>query len=149
MLSLCFTGDNSGSPMTDIVSNAPGAGASAMSSRQIAWVFELTVQAGKEADFRALMAEMAEATERNEPLTIDYEWYVSADGQRVHVLERYADADAAMIHLGTFGERYMARFFDVFTPQRMTVYGAPDDRVRGVLSQLAPEVMLRAAGFGR
>ena len=58
----------------------PSAGGPAIGSRQVAWMFELAVKAGREPDFRALMAEMAEATDRNEPGTLDYEWYVSDDG---------------------------------------------------------------------
>ena len=127
---------------------SPNARATATGS-QVAWMFELAVKAGREVDFRALMAEMAEATDRNEPGTLDYEWYVSDDGRRLHLFERYADADAAMTHLARFGKRYMARFFDVLAPERMTVYGSPDDRVRGALAQLAPQVMSRAAGFRR
>lgn len=119
------------------------------SSGEVSWLFEIAVNAGKEADFRAPMAEMSEATHRDEPRTLNYEWYVSDDGRQVHVFKRYADSDAVMIHLTTFGERYMARLFDAVTPQRMMLYGAPDDRVRGALSQLAPEVLAQAAGFSR
>lgn len=135
--------------MSSTASTSPTLGTTAIASRQVAWMFELAVKAGREADFRALMAEMAEATDRNEPGTLDYEWYVSDDSRRLHLFERYADADAAMTHLGTFGECYMARFFDVLAPERMTLYGAPDDRVRSALAQLAPEVMSLAAGFSR
>jgi quinol monooxygenase YgiN len=137
----------SGIPMTSTVTTTQSTAAA--SDRQVAWLFELVVQAGKESDFRALMAEMAEATDRNEPGTLDYEWYVSDDGRRVHVFERYADADAAMTHLGTFGARYMTRFFGVLAPERMTLYGAPDERVRSALAKLTPHVMARAAGFSR
>ena len=123
--------------------------AAASSSRYVAWMFELAVREGREAELRALMAEMIEATERDEPGTLDYEWYVTDDGRRLHLFERYADAGAAMTHLATFGERYMSRFFKVLAPERMTLYGAPDDRVRGALAQLAPQVMARVAGFSR
>ena len=124
-------------------------GAAVSSGRHVAWMFELTVREGREAEFRALMTEMAEATERDEPGTLDYEWYVTEDGRRLHLFERYADAGASMTHLATFGERFMRRFFDVLVPERMTLYGAPDDRVRAGLAQLAPQVMPRAAGFSR
>ena len=130
-------------------SPSPSPSAIATDGRHVAWMFELAVKPGRERDFRALMAEMAEATDANEPDTLDYEWFVSDDGRRLHLFERYADADAAMTHIRTFGERYMARFFDVLAPERMTIYGAPDDRVRGALAQLTPEVMSRAAGFSR
>src|SRR5689334_10738520 len=128
---------------------SPSRDAAASGDRHVAWMFELAVREGREAELRALMAEMSEATERDEPGTLDYEWHLSDDGPRLHLFERYADADAAMTHLGTFGERYMRRFFAVLAPERMTVYGAPDDRVRGALAQLSPQVMTRAAGFSR
>ena len=123
--------------------------AAAASGRHVAWMFELAVREGRETQLRALMAEMIEATERDEPGTLDYEWYVTDDGRRLHLFERYADAAAAMTHLATFGKRYMGRFFDVLAPERMTLYGAPNESVRGALAQLAPQVMARAAGFSR
>lgn len=127
----------------------PAHDAAASSGRHVAWMFELAVREGREAELRALMAEMAEATERNEPGTLDYEWYITDDGRGLHIFERYADVDAVMTHLATFGERCMSRFFGVLAPERMTLYGAPDDRVRGALAQLAPQVMAREAGFSR
>lgn len=135
--------------MTTSASINPSVSATTTGSRHVAWMFELAVKPERESDFRALMIEMAEATEGNEPRTLDYEWYVSEDGRRLHLFERYADADAAMVHLGTFGERFMARFFDILVPERITLYGAPDDRVRSAMTQLSPKVMSRAAGFSR
>lgn len=140
-------------PMTSTTgtttATSSSSGMAATSSPHVSWMFELAVKEGRESDFRALMTEMAEATQRDEPGTLGYEWYVSDDGRRLHLLERYADAQAAMTHLGTFGERYMTRFFDVLVPERMTLYGAPDDRVQKALATLAPRVMARAAGFSR
>ena len=120
-----------------------------MHEANVAWLFELAVKDGREADLQALMAEMVEATRADEPGTLDYEWYLSDDGRRCHVWERYADASAAMVHLGMFGRRFMKRFFDVLAPERLTLYGAADDAVRGALAQLGPVVMARAAGFNR
>ena len=123
--------------------------AAASSNRHVAWMFELAVREGRDDDFRALMNEMAQATQNDEPGTLDYERFVTDDGRRLHLFERYADASGAMIHLATFGERYMRRFFDVLAPERVTLYGAPDEGVRGALAQLTPQIMTRAAGFSR
>jgi quinol monooxygenase YgiN len=119
------------------------------SSNHVAWMFELGVREGRDADFRALMAEMVESTKRDEPGTLEYEWYVSDDGRRVHLFEIYADVDATMAHLATFGERYMRRFFGILIPERMTLYGDPGERVRAALARLAPAIMTHAAGFRR
>lgn len=115
----------------------------------VAWMFELVVREGRDADLRALMREMVESTKRDEQGALEYEWYVSEDGRRLHLFEIYADVDATMAHLATFGEKYMRRFFDILTPERMTLYGDPGERVRGALGQLAPAVMTHAAGFRR
>lgn len=51
----------------------------------VCWMLEMEVREGRGDDLRALMAEMATATERNEPATLDYEWSLSADGRRCHL----------------------------------------------------------------
>jgi quinol monooxygenase YgiN len=120
-----------------------------MDGGHVAWIFELRVKEGRQAALRALMAEMVESTRIGEPDALDYEWYLSEDGGRLHIYERYASAEAALAHLAIFGERFMPRFFDALTPERMVLYGAPDAAVRGALSQLGPAVMSQAAGFTR
>jgi quinol monooxygenase YgiN len=118
-------------------------------AQHVSWMFELAIKTGREVEFYALAAEMADATERNETGTLDYEWYVSDDGRLLHLFERYESVDAAMIHNRTFGERYAARFFEVLSPVRITLYGAVDERLRDAMADLAPQVLRRAAGFSR
>ena len=120
-----------------------------MSDTHVAWMFELLPRDGRDTDLDALMAEMVGATERNEPGTLDYEWFLSEDRRRVHLFERYVNSQAAMTHLVTFNERFMKRFFDILKPERMVVYGAPDEAVRDALSKLGPTVMPLAEGFSR
>jgi quinol monooxygenase YgiN len=84
-----------------------------MDGNHVAWIFELTVKDGHDATLRALMTEMVDATRAGEPGTLDYEWYLSEDGRRLHIYERYADAAATLVHLGNFSDRYMTRFFGV------------------------------------
>jgi quinol monooxygenase YgiN len=115
----------------------------------VTWLFELAVRDGRAADLQALMAEMVAGTRRDEPGALDYEWFLTEDGQRLHILERYADAAAAMTHLANFGALHMKRFFDVLAPERITLYGAVDDAVRGALAQLRPAALRRADGFSR
>jgi quinol monooxygenase YgiN len=115
----------------------------------VCWMLEMQVREGRENDLRALMAEMAAATETNEPGTLDYEWSLSGDGRQCHLSERYADSAAAMVHAATFGSRYAARFFDVLAPVRLVLYGSPSDEVKAALAPFSPVVMEPAAGFSR
>lgn len=120
-----------------------------MSDTHVAWMLELSVKEGRGGDLSALMAEMVGATERNEPGTLDYEWYLSDDGRRVHLFERYIHSHAAMTHIAAFNERYMKRFFGILEPKRLVMYGTPDEAVRDAMSKLSPEVLQQASGFSR
>ena len=120
-----------------------------MTDTHVAWMFELTVREGMDADFRALMTEMAQATERNEARTLEYEWFVSDDGRRLHLWERYVDEAAALAHLRTFDQRFAKRFFAILRPERITLFGASVEAVRAAMGDLRPPVMVRAAGFSR
>ena len=120
-----------------------------MDGSHVAWIFELIVNDGHDTAVGTLMTEMVDATRAGEPGTLDYEWYLSEDGRRLHIYERYADAAATLVHLGNFRERYMTRFFTALSPELMVVYGAADAAVRSALAQLAPPVMPHVGGFTR
>lgn len=113
------------------------------------WILELDVQAGRENDFRVLMAEMVSATQANEPGTLNYEWSTNADGKLCHIYERYADSAAAMTHLGTFGEKFASRFLKILKPVRFVVYGSPSTAVKDALAGFNPIYMQGVGGFSR
>ncbi len=118
-------------------------------SNHVAWMLNMQVQAGRLDDLKVLMAEMAAATEKNEPGTLDYEWSLSDDGTTCDLFERYEDASAALTHMETFGAQYAERFFAVLTPQRFTIYGSPNEAVRDGLAATGAVFMAPAAGFSR
>ncbi len=115
----------------------------------VSWMLELNVRAGRDEDFRALMAEMVNATESTEPGALDYEWSVTADGRVCHIFERYADSAATMIHLAAFGQNFAERFLAILEPTRFVVYGSPSQEVREALAAFDPTYMGFASGFSR
>lgn len=115
----------------------------------VSWVLELQVQSDSSDALRTLMEEMVSNAHASEPGTHGYEWYMSADGATLHVCERYANSEAALTHIQTFGERFAARFFALLTPTRFTIYGSPDAAVQGALSASNPTYLGQAAGFHR
>jgi len=114
-----------------------------------AWMLEMQVVEGREADTRALMSEMVAATQANEPGTLNYEWSFSADGRLCHLYERYADSEAALIHNRTFEAKFAARFFELLKPTRFTFYGSPSREVVATAAALSPVVMHSAEGVTR
>jgi quinol monooxygenase YgiN len=117
-------------------------------SQTVSWNLQLSVQAGKLDDARALMTEMVAATDQ-ESGAITYEWFLSADGSACHICEKYADSAAALAHLGGFGENFAERFLQCFAPTAFWVYGDPSDEVRGVLDGFGAVYLGPFGGFAR
>ena len=63
-------------------------------SDQISWHVQLAVKPGQIDNFRALTTEMVESASQ-EAGVLNYERFVSADGNFVHVYERYTGSDVA------------------------------------------------------
>ena len=114
----------------------------------VSWNLQMSVREGQLSAARDLMPEMVEAT-RGEPGTLGYEWFLSGDGTLCHVYERYADSDAALAHLGTFGAKFAERFLQCFEPTALYVYGEPSDDVRTALDGFGPVYLGTFGGFSR
>lgn len=91
-------------------------------------------------EFRALMAEMVATTEANEPGTLIYEWFISDDGTRCYIYERYADSAVAMAHINWFGT--MATKFSAFAnTESFTACGSLPDEISKAFSGLGAPIM--------
>jgi quinol monooxygenase YgiN len=115
-------------------------------SEIVSWNLQLSVNDGQIDHLKALMDEMVEST-RNEEGCRAYEWFLSPDGSECHIYERYADSAATLVHLGTFGSRFMERFLTCLTPTAFNVYGNPSAEVRGVLDGFGAKYLGPFGGF--
>ena len=120
-----------------------------MDNLEIHWVFELAINPGRFEDLKTLMAEMVEATQRNEVGALNYEFAISDDRQVCHAYERYQDSAATMTHLESFGANFAVRFMEVVKPTRLVVYGTPSAQVKDALAGLSPVYMAPFGGFRR
>jgi quinol monooxygenase YgiN len=103
-------------------------------SDQISWHVQLAVKPGQLDNFRALTTEMVEST-RPVAGVLNYERFVSADGNFVHVYERYTDSATAVAHLQRFTKNFSGRFMMMVERTHFTVFGNPSDELRGLLDQ--------------
>lgn len=117
-------------------------------SDPVSWNLRLAVREGRLEDARALMGEMVRST-RQESGALGYEWFLDADGTVCHLHERYADSDAALAHLGTFGENFAQRFLQCFEPTDLAVYGEPSDEARAALDGFGASYLGTFGGFVR
>ncbi len=115
----------------------------------IFWTLELSVQPGRERDFRVLMEEMVASTRANEPGTLSYEWSTSGDRSVCHIFERYVDSAAVITHLAAFDEKFAGRFLDLFKPTHFVVYGSPSQEVKDALADFNAIYMQPVGGFSR
>lgn len=115
----------------------------------IEWVLEMEVREGQAENVQPLLDEMVKATKANEPGALHYEYYMPADRSSCTVLERYADNDAVMTHLGNFGATFAERFLAAFTPVKFTVYGPANEAVMGALAGFGATNQKMVAGFHR
>lgn len=117
--------------------------------KHVYWILELNIRAGKGPEFHALMDEMVTATLNDEPGALNYEWSTSDDGSVCHIFERYVDSVATVKHLTTFGEKFAARFMEILSPTKFTVYGSPNQQVKDALAAFGVAIMSPVGGFSR
>ena len=113
------------------------------------WVVELAIKSGKGDDFRALANDMVAAIDRNEPGTLHYQLFISADATRAHIYEQYADGEAFKQHLDNFNQHFAQRFGAIVDVTRFTVYGDPNDEIRQLLAEFDAEIMNPLVGLVR
>ena len=116
-------------------------------NNNVFWVLEANINDGQFDHLNALMSEMVEATKRDEPGALNYEWFIAEDGKSLHLYERYADSGATMVHLGNFGQKFAERFVAYLTITRITMYGNPSDEVRAAFATFTPIYWSLSAGF--
>lgn len=114
----------------------------------ISWNVQMSVREGCLDSARDLMNEMVAATQE-EPGTLGYEWFLSEDGRTCHIYERYADSEAAVAHLGSFGSRFAERFLACFEPTTLSVYGDPSADARTALDAFGASYLGWFGGFHR
>lgn len=115
---------------------------------RISYVIEFTIAAGRTDAFKAKAQAYVEATQANEPGTLRYDWFLSADGLRCVLVEKFESSEALMTHLGNVGPT-LPELLAVAPITRFEVLGDPSAEVTGALADLGPHYFAPMAGFDR
>ncbi|PWE27186.1 antibiotic biosynthesis monooxygenase [Pararhodobacter marinus] len=107
----------------------------------ITWILETTLDPGRADELRALAADMSASTRANEPGCTLYEWFISEDGTRCHILEGYADDEAVVTHVKNLNAQFARQLFGIVRPARFVVYGSPGEEARNAIHALQPVYM--------
>jgi len=116
---------------------------------EVSWLYEVTIRPDGLHALRALIGEMADQAETNEPGTLTYHWTISEDGTTGHVHERYLNSEAALTHLASFNENFAARLTPLVGSAQMFVNGNPSTALRQEIASAQPTYMEDAGGFVR
>lgn len=112
----------------------------------IGWIVEAKIKEGKRDEFEAVMNEIVAKT-KNEGGTLNYQYYVSDDGD-VLVYERFATVESAHIHIDNWNE-HVDRWVAAAPATRMVHLGDLPDDLRERHAALAPKLLKPFGGFAR
>lgn len=112
----------------------------------IGWIVEAKIKPGKREEFAAVVSEIVART-RNEGGTLNYQYYVSDDGD-VLVYERFANIESAHLHIDNW-DRFAERWLSAAPGTRMVHLGDLPAELVQRHSALAPKMLKPFDGFAR
>ncbi|MEI6002297.1 antibiotic biosynthesis monooxygenase [Paraburkholderia bengalensis] len=110
------------------------------------WRIEVEILPGKLEEFRALVRELI-VSSRQEPGTLDYDWYFNANDTICHTYERYRNSEAVIAHATTFGATFAERFSQACRQIGLDVYGSPNEKATAILDAYNPRYFALRDGF--
>jgi quinol monooxygenase YgiN len=96
------------------------------------------------SQFKQLAAE-ALATVRDEPGTLQHDWFFSDDGVQCVVREHYASSDAFLAHLANAGPLFR-RLVELGGGLKLEVYGQPSAALRDAVAAFQPRIYRYSQG---
>jgi len=108
-----------------------------------------TVSGEQLAEFTRIAQAMT-AVSAAEPGTLGYEWFASADGKRIRLVETYADASAIEAHfMGPAVQQWVPRIVPVCKVDGFEIYGDPGPKVAEMAGGLGAVVFHYWLGIDR
>jgi quinol monooxygenase YgiN len=110
---------------------------------------DLTPNDGQIDAFKSLAKTMTEVS-KNEPGTLGYEWFASADGTQFRLVETYANALAIEAHfMGPAVLVHAPNLMGCASVTRLEIYGDPGPKVTEVMAGFGAQIFQYSLGIGR
>ncbi len=110
-------------------------------------VYFLAIEPSNFPKFQSLIAKVVAATSKEQD-TLAYEYAVSDDQSRVHIIERYRTAGLVPHVEQTFAP-FAEEFLSLVTIEKLFVYGETTPEIRAKLDGFGPVYMRSFDGFSR
>lgn len=105
------------------------------------WTLTLEPKGESLDEIRHLKSILSDHVEANEPGCLAYEWGISHDGSRVHIIEGYKDEAAALVHIDHFAATSAKQFFTLLRPLSLYLMPGTPESVSQGLASLSPELL--------
>ncbi len=115
----------------------------------VVFVVEFSLKSGQLDRLKSLVQEIIADIRPDEPGTLNYEYFISADAETFLIVERYVDSAAALQHLGNFGVKFADRLSAMAEPKSFKVCGHLSDELSAAVSAAGALLLAPIGGFSR
>ena len=135
--------------MTDFENEATARNAQNKTSQKISFLIEMKINKGKKLDeIIPFLAGLTSFMRINEPEGYDYGYYISEDGKKVTLIEKYLTSEAAIKHADNFeGGPNMKPFLEMFTLESFIITGNATDQLKDRLKAWSPKYRSPIGGW--
>ena len=119
------------------------------SSTKVMGLAELTVNDGfTKNDVKEFMISFTKFVRETEPNTYDFGYFISADGKRVNLVEKYYDSADFVHHLNNFeSSKFAEKFMTIFSLNRVLVVGNSSDVLKAKVKGYGAELRENIGGW--
>jgi len=135
--------------MTAFENEATASNAQNNTSQKISFLIEMKINKGKKLDeIKPFLAGLTSFMRNNEPEGYDYGYYISEDGKKVTLIEKYLTSEAAINHADNFeGGPNMKPFLEMFTLESFIITGNATDQLKDRLKAWSPKYRTPIGGW--
>jgi hypothetical protein len=135
--------------MTAFENEATARNAQNKTAQKISFLIEMKINKGKKLDeIKPFLAGLTSFMRDNEPEGYDYGYYISEDGKKVTLIEKYLTSEAAIKHADNFeGGPNMKPFLEMFTLESFIITGNATDQLKDRLKAWSPKYRTPIGGW--
>ena len=118
-------------------------------SKKVVGLAELKVNKGfKPADVEEFMVRFSKFVRETEPGTYDFEYFISSDGGKVNLVEKYYTSADFVHHLNNFEQSdYAKEFMTLFTLSKVIIAGDASDDLKAKAKAYGAELRPQIGGW--
>ena len=135
--------------MTAFENEATARNAQNKTAQKISFLIEMKINKGRKLDeIKPFLAGLTSFMRDNEPEGYDYGYYISEDGKKVTLIEKYLTSEAAIKHADNFeGGQNMKPFLEMFTLESFIITGNATDQLKDRLKAWSPKYRTPIGGW--